>query len=131
MESRRLNLWLPLSSRNSSERPSSERPSSRTDKLVEASFSSDIPHEGESPKVVSSNSFKTLTSVGKLKDMMQKTSEKLKILSRRSSHNSNTPSLPNNQNKSDSFNISQLDTNEKTSELLKLRREVRLLEMEK
>lgn len=131
MSGRRLNLCLPNSLRYSSEKPSSERPSSRTDKLVDASFSSDIPQEGNEPKLIASSSYKTLTSVGKLKDLMQKTSEKLKSISRRTSQTPGIPLLPNNLNKNDSYRTSQLDNPDKSSELLKLRREIRILEMEK
>ncbi|OMJ66206.1 hypothetical protein SteCoe_37038 [Stentor coeruleus] len=131
MSGRRLNLCLPNSSQYSLEKSSLERPSSRTDKLVDASFSSDIPQEGNEPKLIASSSYKTLKSVGKLKDLMQKTSEKLKSISRRTSQTPGIPLLPNNQNKNDSYRTSQLDSPDKASELLKLRREVRILEMEK
>ena len=97
-----------------SDRPNSERPSSRTDKLVEASFSSDNP-ESLTPKLGSSSSTKTLSSVSKLKDLLQKTSDKLKGI----------------QSKSDPIKFSTPEQTEKSSELLKLRREVRILEMEK
>ncbi|OMJ92474.1 hypothetical protein SteCoe_4819 [Stentor coeruleus] len=131
MSSRRLYLDLPLASKYLSERPSLERPSSRTDKLVERSFSSDVPQEGNTPKQVTSSAFKTLSSVGKLKDIMQKTSEKLKSISNRPSHTPRLTSLSNNQSKNESYRISQFENQEKSSELTKLRREIRILEMEK
>lgn len=114
MSSPRLNLRLPKSF-NFNDRANSERPSSRTDKLVEESFSSEIPPETSTPKLTSSASSKTLTSVSKLKDLLQKTSEKLKGIQRKSAPDKQiTP-----------------EHSEKNSELLKLRREVRILEMEK
>ena len=97
------------------DRPNSERPSSRTDQLVEASFSSDNPAESLTPKLGSSASTKTISSVGRLKDLLQKTSDKLKGI----------------QSKSDPIKFSTPEQTEKSSELLKLRREVRILEMEK
>ena len=81
MSGRKLNLRLPFTvERTNSERPSSERPSSRTDKLVESSFTSDNFQGSDSPRLLTSASYKSLTSVNKLKDILQKTSTKLKIL---------------------------------------------------
>lgn len=112
MVSHRLNLRLPINL-HINERPSSERPSSRTDKLVEASFSSEAPIECSTPKLSASSSTKTLTSVNKLKDLLQKTSDKLKGI----------------QTKPERLQLTE--TNEKASEILRLKREVRILEMEK
>jgi hypothetical protein len=112
MASHRLNLRLPINL-HINERPSSERPSSRTDKLVEASFSSEVQPECSTPKLSVCSSSKTLTSVTKLKDLLQKTSDKLKGIQ------SKPERLPSNE------------VPEKSSEILRLKREVRILEMEK
>jgi hypothetical protein len=115
MESKKINLRLPLNARVILERPNTDRAASRTSHLADSSFSSDVPQEGGSPRIVSSSSYKTLSAVGKLKDMLQKTSDKLRVISNRSS----TPKLPHN------------DPGEKTNELGRLKREIKILEMEK
>lgn len=131
MESHRLNLKLPLSSKNLIERPHSERPATRTDNLNEGSFSCEVPREGSSPKMVSSNSYKALSSVGKLKEIMQKTSQKLKSISKKSSESFSKSSIKSNQTKNESSRISQYENPERHTELIKLRREICILEMEK
>ena len=110
MEGRKINLRVPLAQ---SIRPKSERPSSRTNKLVD-SFSSEVPHVTVTPRVSTSSSHRDLPSVGKLKELLQKTSNKLKRL----------------QSKGDPSNNEQREHKE-LAEISKLRREVRILELEK
>ena len=56
----------------------SNRPSSRTDQLVEASFSSDIsPIIDTQPRA--SSSLNTMPSISKLREILAKTSEKLSV----------------------------------------------------
>ena len=112
MASHRLNLRLPVNL-HVQQRPSSERPSSRTDKLVEASFSSEAPIDCLTPKRSGSSSTKNSSSVSVLKDLLQKTSNKLKGF----------------QCKPEKVQFN--DSSEKPTEVLKLRREVKILEMEK
>ena len=111
MAERKLNLRLPITK----ERPSSERPSSRTDKLVEDSFIYDIPNNKESSRLVTSSSYTSLSSVSKIKDILEKTSSKLKSI----------------QNKKKSATIKQNESSEKNIEIAKLKREIKILEMEK
>ena len=110
MEDRKLNLRLPLTQNI---RTSSERPSSRTDKLVD-SFSSEAPKGLATPRLSASSSNRDLPSVGKLKELLQKTSNRLKGL----------------QSKGD---LSRNDQREHKDldEISRLRREVRILELEK
>ncbi|OMJ81276.1 hypothetical protein SteCoe_18268 [Stentor coeruleus] len=131
MENHRLNLQLPLSSKKLTERLYSERPTTRTANLNEGSFSCEVPREGSSPKMTSSSSFKTLTSVGKLKEIMQKTSQKLKNISKNAPENYSKSSIKINQTKNESSRLSQYENTEKHTEITKLRREICILEMEK
>lgn len=109
MEGRKPNLHLPYAFK---ERPKSERPSSRTDRFVENYFTCDtVPEALPFP---STSSYKALPSTGKLKALLSKTSDKLKGL----------------QGKTDSLNSSHQDFVDK-AELARLRREVKILEMEK
>jgi hypothetical protein len=114
MQQRRVRLNLPINTRVFLEKTTSERGSSRIGNHSNTSFCSDIPQESSTPRLVTSSSYKTLSSVGKLKEMLQNTTDKLKGISGRS----NTPQLP------------PLHFTERT-DIAKLRREARILEMEK
>ena len=76
MSGRRLKINLPGLEKKSDS--SIERPSSRTDQLVEASFSSDLSPLIGRPQHKSSNSLVTMPSISKLKEVLARTSEKLK-----------------------------------------------------
>ena len=91
-----------------------ERPSSRTDQLVEASFSSDMSPNREISPSKPSNAFSEMPSISKLKEVLAKTSEKLSVYTGKHEISSFYP-----------------DISEKTREISELKQRIRVLETEK
>ena len=93
---------------------SQERPSSRTDQLVEASFSSDLSPITTNPQIKSSNSLTTMPSISKLKEFLARTSEKLSVYTGKQESSSN-----------------YMDISDKIRVISELKQKIRCLEAEK
>jgi hypothetical protein len=140
MSNERININIQSLDEKNSKYGNGERLSSRTDKIVEASFTSDVSQRIEYPLASfpdpkdmikfrsrnfseadpdhfldsRSNTIKSFQSFDKLKDILAKTSEKLNVYTR----------------KQDSSNI-YAEILEKNKEIVELKRKVRKLEIEK
>jgi hypothetical protein len=112
MAERKLNLRLPSFTSESFEKSQLGRPSSRTDQLVDSSFGLEVQKRESTPKSSTLGSCKFVPANSSLKELLKKTTDKLKGLENREYGTS-----PN--------------SNEKNNEILRLKREVRILEMEK
>ena len=112
MSGSRAKIKLPGFESRSASNASIERPSSRTDQLVEASFSSDLSPLHEMP--TNSNSLKSMPSVNKLREILAQTSEKL-----------------NNYTEKHGISNTYAEITEKNKEITELRKKLQDLETEK
>ena len=108
-------LQISLTSKNGRKTNlSQERPSSRTDQIVEASFSSDLSPITTNPQIKSANSLTTMPSISKLKEVLARTSEKLSVYTGKQEASSNN-----------------MDISDKVREISELKQKIRRLEAEK
>ena len=113
MSGRRLKLNLPAYESKNSLSSNIDRPSSRTDQLVEASFSTDLSPIYQNPAFNSDN-VTSLQSVSKLREILAKTSEKLNVYTKKPENSSN-----------------YVEIIQKDKEISDLKRKIRKLELEK
>lgn len=113
MSGRRLQLNLPNIEAKSPKYLSAERPSSRTDQLVESSFSSELSPIRDLSQPRSLNSLKSMPSIEKLREVLAKTSEKLSVYAPKPEPSASTESIL------------------KSKEIAGLKKQIRKLESEK